>query len=87
MCLTTPWVFIRYVGANHPTDYTRLDDWVVRLKSWVDAGINDIYLFVHQNEEVESPKLAAYFIRKLNAALGIDLKVPNTLADQGKLLL
>lgn len=32
MRLTTPAAFIRYVGANHPTDYSRLDDWLKRIK-------------------------------------------------------
>ncbi len=62
MCLTTPTAFIRYVGANHPSDYTRLDDWIERLKQWTSKGIENIYFFIHQNEEIESPKLAAYFI-------------------------
>lgn len=80
MRLTTPSTFVRYVGANDPrTDRTRLDEWVERLKTWVDLGIEDIHFFIHQNHELESPLLAAVFIRKLNKALGLDLKVPNTL--------
>lgn len=77
MRLTTPWAFVRYVGANHVSDYSRLDDWVERIQSWVENGITDIYFFVHQNLEVESPLLSAYLIKKLNEALGIKLKVPN----------
>ena len=34
MRLTNNEAFIRYVGANHPTDYTRLDDWVEKLAGW-----------------------------------------------------
>ncbi len=77
MRLTTPWAFVRYVGANHASDYSRLDDWVERIQNWVENGITDIYFFVHQNLEVESPLLSAYFIKKLNKTLGIKLKVPN----------
>ncbi|MCF7804534.1 MAG: DUF72 domain-containing protein [Candidatus Marinimicrobia bacterium] len=80
MRLTNGEVFIRYVGANHPSDYSRLDDWVVRLKSWAEQGIEQIDFFVHQNEEIESPKLAAYFIRKLNKAMGNSLPVPRYLS-------
>lgn len=55
MRLTTPKAFIRYVGANDPqSDRERLDDWIIRLKSWIDMGIRDIYFFVHQNIELES---------------------------------
>ncbi len=49
MRLTNPTAFIRYVGANHSTDYSRLDDWVERLKQWRDQGIHEINFFVHQN--------------------------------------
>ncbi|HRH37496.1 MAG TPA: DUF72 domain-containing protein [Flavobacteriales bacterium] len=80
MRLTTPSVFVRYVGANDPkSDRTRLDEWVLRLKSWVELGIEDIHFFVHQNHELESPLLAADFIKKLNKALKMKLKVPATL--------
>lgn len=77
MRLTNNEAFVRYVGANHPTDYTRLDDWVQRLKEWKDLGLLNIHFFIHQNLEVESPLLAAYFIKKLNNALGMNLKIPN----------
>ena len=77
MRLTTPKTFIRYVGANHPTDYNRLEAWVARLKSWQDQGIKEINFFVHQNIEKESPLLSAHFIEKLNTALGCQLKIPN----------
>ena len=77
MRLTNNEAFIRYVGANHSSDYQRLDDWVLRLKEWVDVGLRNIHFFVHQNLEVESPLLAAYFIKKLNSKLGISLKIPN----------
>lgn len=80
MRLTTPSAFVRYVGANDPkSDRSRLDEWVKRLKTWVELGVEDIRFFVHQNHELESPLLAAEFIRNLNKALGTKLKVPHTL--------
>ena len=85
MRLTTDTAFIRFVGANHESDYKRLDDWVVRLKHWLDLGLRNIYFFVHQNLEVESPLLAAYFIGKLNKACDLALKVPQS-GGQMKLL-
>jgi uncharacterized protein YecE (DUF72 family) len=80
MRLTTPKAFIRYVGANHPqSDRKRLDDWIDRLKVWVGLGLRDIYFFVHQNIEMESPFLSAYFIEKLNNEFGLDLQIPKLL--------
>lgn len=76
MRLTSSTAFIRYVGANHPSDKQRLDDWVERIKQWREEGLQQLYFFVHQNVEVESPLLAAYFIRRLNKELGLSLHVP-----------
>ncbi|MBA6155177.1 DUF72 domain-containing protein [Tenacibaculum sp. S7007] len=87
MRLTNNEAFVRYVGANHPSDYTRLDDWVMRLKEWRDLGLQNIHFFIHQNLEVESPLLAAYFIKKLNNELGTKLKVPNEENNQQMSLL
>ncbi len=79
MRLTTPRAFVRYTGANHTTDYQRLDDWVERINAWVGKGIQEVDFFVHQNMEIESPLLSAYFIKRLNANLGLKLQIPQTL--------
>lgn len=77
MQLTAPAAFIRYVGANHASDYKRLDAWIERIKEWQAAGLKSLYFFVHQNIEVESPLLASYFIEKLNKALGLQVRGPH----------
>jgi len=76
MRLTTPMAFVRYVGANHPSDYTRLDDWISTIVEWKEAGLQKLYFFIHQNIEEESPLLAAHFIGKLNEAIGTKLNIP-----------
>ncbi|HSZ71098.1 MAG TPA: DUF72 domain-containing protein [Cytophagaceae bacterium] len=85
MRLTSPTAFIRYVGANHESDYSRLDEWIERLKSWKKKGLQDVYFFVHQNIEKESPLLATYFIERLNKAFKMELPVPSKLNSTGKL--
>ncbi|MEP3209931.1 MAG: DUF72 domain-containing protein [Maribacter sp.] len=81
MRLTNNEAFIRYVGANHPSDYSRLDDWVEKLSHWTDKGLKNIHFFVHQNMELESPLLSVRFIEKLNKKLGSNLQIPKTLHD------
>ena len=76
MRLTNKKAFIRYVGANHQSDYGRLDEWVERLKIWKEQGVEDIDFFVHQNIEKASPLLSAYFIKNLNKELGTKLIIP-----------
>lgn len=80
MRLTTPAAFVRWVGANHESDYTRLDDWIKRITAWKKLGLKELYFFIHQNIEKESPLLSAYFIEKLNKKVGTGLAVPKTLS-------
>ena len=76
MRLTTPVAFIRYVGANAESDYTRLDDWIERIKTWKEEGLEKLYFFVHQNIEKASPLLSAYFIENLNKEFGTSIHIP-----------
>ncbi len=77
MRMTTDTAFIRYNGANHDSDYTRLDDWLDRLEEWVSQGLHNIYFFVHQNIEKASPLLSAHFIEKANQRFGTNLHIPH----------
>ncbi|MGA9213110.1 DUF72 domain-containing protein [Kaistella sp.] len=76
MRLTTPTAFIRYVGANVDSDYTRLDDWVERIKIWEKEGLENLYFFVHQNIEKASPLLSAHFIEAINIEFKMNIHVP-----------
>jgi hypothetical protein len=51
---------------------------VTRLTAWKELGLENIHFFVHQNLELASPLLSAYFIEKLNPALGCGLAIPKT---------
>ncbi len=77
MRMTTPRPFVRFVGANHASDYDRLEDWVNRIEEWTQQGMTELHFFVHQNLEKESPLLSAHLIRLLNKRLGTNLHVPN----------
>jgi uncharacterized protein YecE (DUF72 family) len=77
MHLTLPKTFIRYVGNSlHPTDFTRIDAWIERMKYWLNNGINDIYFFMHMHNEATSPELTVYLVDKINAACGLNLIKP-----------
>lgn len=77
MRLTNDTAFVRYVGANHESDYDRLDQWLERIIKWKKAGLQKLYFFIHQNIEIDSPLLATYFIKNLNETLQLDIKYPN----------
>jgi uncharacterized protein YecE (DUF72 family) len=77
MRLTTRTAFIRFVGNSlHPTDYTRIDDWVNRIERWINSGLKELYFFMHQHEELYSPELCQYLIKKLNDQCTLKLSVP-----------
>ncbi|MDO6390866.1 DUF72 domain-containing protein [Pontibacter sp. BT731] len=88
MRLTTPTAMVRFVGNGlHPTDYTRIDDWVARIQVWLEAGLQELYFFVHEPDNTASPKLATYLVEQLNKVCGLDVKPPKKFvqAVQGEL--
>jgi len=77
MHLTVPKAFIRYVGNSlHPTDYTRVDEWISRMQYWIENGMEELYFFMHMHDEAFSPELTVYMVDKLNAACGLQLTKP-----------
>jgi uncharacterized protein YecE (DUF72 family) len=85
MHLTIPKAFIRYVGNSlHPTDYTRIDVWVKRMKYWLEHGMKELYFFMHMHDEATSPELTVYLVDKMNKECGLDLIKP-TFVDKSLL--
>ena len=77
MHITIPKVFIRYVGNSlHPTDYSRVDAWINRMKYWMDNGMKEIYFFMHMHDEAFSPELTVYLVDRMNALCGLNLQKP-----------
>jgi uncharacterized protein YecE (DUF72 family) len=77
MHLTTPTTFVRFVGNSlHPTDYTRIDDGVKRIKKWLDAGMQELYFFMHMHDEAKSPELSIYLADELNKKCKLSVMKP-----------
>ena len=86
MHLTLLKTFIRYVGNSlHATDYRGIDEWVERIKYWLENGMEEIYFFMHMHEEAFSPELTVYLVDKLNKACGLNLPKPIFMAEQKEL--
>ncbi len=80
MRLTTKTAFIRFVGCNnHPVDFKRLDQWATRIAQWRANGLAEVYFFLHEHVEQNSPRHAAQFIRRLNVEAGLTLDEPTIL--------
>jgi uncharacterized protein YecE (DUF72 family) len=77
MHLTLPKTLIRFVGNSlHPSDYSRCDDWIKRIKHWLSAGMQELYFFMHMHDEAHSPELSEYLAKALNKACKLNLPVP-----------
>ena len=85
---TSSKVLIRFKGYELVnSDFTRLDEWVDRLASWKEKGINEIYFYLHQQDQSHGIDLAEYLIPKLNSALNIDLSMPKRVQNQEQISL
>jgi uncharacterized protein YecE (DUF72 family) len=77
MHLTISKTFIRYVGNRmHKTDHTRCDAWVQRLKYWIENGLQEIYFFLHMQDDATTPAFAINLVDKLNKACNLNLIKP-----------
>ena len=86
MELPTPKAFIRFVGNGgdflDSSDKKRVDDWVERLSQWLDKGLEEVYFFLHQHDESDTPIIADYTIAQFNQKLGSRLQRINFLSKQ-----
>jgi uncharacterized protein YecE (DUF72 family) len=86
MHLTLPKTFIRYVGNSlHKSDFTRIDEWITRMKYWLDKGMEELYFFMHMHDEATSPELTVYLVDKMNKEIGLNLVKPTFIAQPGNL--
>ena len=76
MRLTSPVAFVRYVSANDDSDEKRLNDWLDIIEDWRANGLQQLYFFIHQNLELESPMIATQFIKKVNDRFNLDVPYP-----------
>ena len=82
-CLTAPVAMIRFVGnALVPSDYSRIDEWVERLKAWTENGLQEVYFFPHEPDNILAPQLAAYLQKQLQSSFVVESRGPNLIDDQ-----
>jgi uncharacterized protein YecE (DUF72 family) len=88
MRLSSRKVLVRFNGHNlHPSDYKRLDAWALQLQQWLEAGLEEVFFFMHQPEQGLGADLARYFIHKLNTDMGLGLPEPQWYGEDQQLSL
>ena len=74
--LTNNCVLIRFVGNNlHATDYQRVDAWCGRIREWLILGLEEVYFFSHQPDNIESPIIAKYFYEKMKSIIKFPIEM------------
>lgn len=72
MELTRAEAFIRFEGNGKATlesDGKRISEWVKRIAQWREQGLKKVYFFLHQEDEADTPALAAMAISQMNIDL------------------
>ena len=67
MAVTAPRVVIRFAGNSlHPSDHARVDRWAERISTWSQSGLQELYFFVHQPDELKGVPLINHLIARLS---------------------
>lgn len=69
-------------NSLHPTDFTRTDAWVHRIKYWLDHGLQELNFFMHMHDEATSPELTLYLVDKMNKECGLNLIKPKFISEE-----
>jgi len=81
--LTNKTAFIRFVANNlHPTDFSRMEAWAVRISHWIESGAEQIYFLMHTPDKSLTPELCIYFINYLNQLTDLQVKPPRILISE-----
>ncbi|WP_126246383.1 DUF72 domain-containing protein [Chitinophaga rhizosphaerae] len=82
MHLPVPRAMVRFVGNSlHPTDFQRADDWINRLHFWLENGLEEAYLFIHQHNDDGVNELANYFAERLEGFPGLEIRKPRSFKE------
>jgi uncharacterized protein YecE (DUF72 family) len=82
--LTSDIAMIRFVGNGlHETDYSRINEWVQKLKYWFSKNLKTVYFFSHQPDNILSPEMAVYLTEQLKAIIpNIIVRGPKEIEQQ-----
>lgn len=65
--VSAPFVLLRLIGNElHPSDYERAELWCHRLRSWTQQGLEKVFLFAHQPDDIKCPEYSSYLVTLFN---------------------
>lgn len=86
--LTTSCAMVRFVGNGLVrTDYERVDQWIDLLVNWMHQGLEEVYFFSHQPDNILSPDICIYLIEQLERKSGLRFSKKTKAIDDGQMTL
>ena len=65
--LSANFSLLRFIGNNlHPSDFLRAEVWTERFFQWKNLGIQKIFLFVHEPDDISTPEMTEFFLDQMN---------------------
>lgn len=75
--ITSEKVMVRFVGNGlHRTDYERINEWIQRLRLWCEWGLEEVFFFIHQPDNLLAPELTLYLTEEIRSTFDAELRVP-----------
>lgn len=75
--ISAPFVLLRFIGNElHPSDFERAQAWGERLHQWTQAGLQSVYFFAHEPDDITCPELADYLVKEFNKNFNLDWPAP-----------
>lgn len=79
---------VRFVGNGlAPTDYERVDQWIDLLVNWMEQGLEEVYFFSHQPNNILSPDMCVYLIQQLERKSKLHFSIKTKPIDNGQMSL
>jgi uncharacterized protein YecE (DUF72 family) len=73
--LPRPVAFVRFLATtDDAVDHARLDAWADRLARWRDAGLRELYFWLHAPDNIGAPALVSAFRDRFARATGMTLR-------------
>jgi len=86
MRMTSDTLILRFGGYDlDPSDEIRLAQWADRIKYWIENGLNNVHIWMHQFNSIKTPETCILFGKMLEEKTGISVKVPSMVQEQRSL--
>lgn len=65
--ISADFTMVRFIGNDlHPSDYKRAEAWVRRFQCWQAQGLQTLFLFIHEPDDLLAPEMTTAFLQILH---------------------